>query len=141
MQAENLRHASVLYGLEDPTAEALAGVLQQLGCTVYRLQEGDLPEQCRTLAARIAAEVVFWNGTCPRCAELLAALDKLPQRPAVVMTSRIPETDAWLNALEAGAFDYCGAPFDLEQIQQILDAARLRRRFGDGQRWVRTEAA
>lgn len=141
MQANNLPHASVLYGLDDPTAKALAGVLEQLGCIVYRLEQGDFPEQCRTLAAQIAAEVVFWNGTRPRCTELLTALDRLPQPPALVMASRIPETAAWLDALEGGAFDYCGAPFEQRQIQCILDAARLRCQFGDGKRWPRVGAA
>lgn len=30
----------------------------------------------------------------------------------IVVVSRLPEVSAWLDALDAGAADYCGAPFE-----------------------------
>jgi len=36
---------------------------------------------------------------------------RFPHCPIVVV-SRLPEVSAWLDALDAGAADYCGAPFE-----------------------------
>ena len=38
----------------------------------------------------------------------------------VVVVSRLPEVDAWLNALEEGAADYCAAPFEAIQLSWLL---------------------
>jgi DNA-binding response OmpR family regulator len=45
-----------------------------------------------------------------------------PTLPFVVVT-RIPETGEWLDALEAGATDYCSAPFESRQINWLMEAA------------------
>ncbi len=141
MKANNLPRASVLYGIEGPTADALRGVLEQLGCSVYRLEEGDSPDDCGALAAEMAAEVIFCGEIRPRYQELLRSLDRLPQPPAVVVTSRIPETAAWLDALDEGAFDYCGAPFEPQLIRWILEGARLRCQRSDSARSSAAAAA
>jgi len=36
---------------------------------------------------------------------------RFPRCPIVVV-SRLPEVSAWLDALDGGAADYCGAPFE-----------------------------
>jgi DNA-binding NtrC family response regulator len=36
----------------------------------------------------------------------------------------MPETSEWLDALEAGAFDYCAAPFDSQQFVRLLNTVR-----------------
>jgi hypothetical protein len=48
--------------------------------------------------------------------------DKRPELPVVVV-SRIPEVRGWLDALEAGASDYCGAPFETIQVQWVLESS------------------
>jgi len=50
---------------------------------------------------------------------LKMALRRFPKR-AVVVVSRLPEVRAWLDALEAGAADYCAAPFESIQLNWIL---------------------
>jgi hypothetical protein len=50
---------------------------------------------------------------------LKRALRRFPRR-AVVVVSRLPEVRAWLDALEAGAADYCAAPFESIQLNWIL---------------------
>jgi len=50
---------------------------------------------------------------------LRRALRRFPKR-AVVVVSRLPEVRAWLDALEAGAADYCAAPFESIQLNWIL---------------------
>jgi hypothetical protein len=52
--------------------------------------------------------------------QLELAKAKYPGAPVVVV-SRLPEVDAWLNALEAGAADYCAAPFEPVQMRWLLE--------------------
>lgn len=40
----------------------------------------------------------------------------------VVVVSRNPEAREWIDAMEAGASDYCATPFEAAQIRWILDA-------------------
>ncbi len=39
----------------------------------------------------------------------------------VVVVSRLPEVEGWLDALEDGAADYCAAPFEPVQLRWLLD--------------------
>jgi DNA-binding response OmpR family regulator len=41
----------------------------------------------------------------------------------VVVVSALPEIDKWLDALDAGADDYCAAPFDPRLLQNIVENA------------------
>jgi|WetSurMetagenome_2_1015567.scaffolds.fasta_scaffold739720_2 DNA-binding NtrC family response regulator len=50
---------------------------------------------------------------------LQKALKRFPKLPVVVV-SRLPEVRAWLDALEAGAADYCAAPFESIHLNWIL---------------------
>jgi CheY-like chemotaxis protein len=40
----------------------------------------------------------------------------------VVVVSRLPETDEWLDAMDAGAADYCAAPIERDQLDWILES-------------------
>jgi hypothetical protein len=40
-----------------------------------------------------------------------------------VVVSRLPEVSAWLDALEQGAADYCGAPFERKQVGWVLNSS------------------
>jgi DNA-binding response OmpR family regulator len=78
------------------------------------------------------AQLVFVAGDSANYREtvraLLAARGDLP----VILVNRFPENGRWLDALELGATDYCGAPFEKVQMQWLVEGA-LRR--------VRTAAA
>jgi hypothetical protein len=50
------------------------------------------------------------------------ALSSYPGRPVVVV-SRLPEVSGWLDALEAGAADYCAAPFERLPMRWILETS------------------
>jgi DNA-binding response OmpR family regulator len=68
--------------------------------------------------ARFGADLIF----CPcRVRSLRAMLRQKPDLPIVVV-SRLPETTEWLDAIEAGACDYCAPPFEPRQVQWILDS-------------------
>lgn len=73
------------------------------------------------------ADAVFCSGDCPDYAAVLARIVRdWPGLPVVVVT-RLPETEKWLAALEAGAADYCAAPFERIQVRWIVSAVLAHR--------------
>lgn len=90
----------------------------------------------RTLASELhqivvelsEADIVFAGG---EPAQYLASLARVrverPDLPFVVVT-RLPETSKWLDALEAGATDYCSSPIETRQIQWMMETAVPRHR-------------
>jgi DNA-binding response OmpR family regulator len=69
------------------------------------------------------ADIVFAGGEPPQYLSLLRRVrQERPALPFVVVT-RIPETTQWLDALEAGATDYCSSPFETRQIHWLMEAA------------------
>jgi DNA-binding response OmpR family regulator len=72
------------------------------------------------------ADIVFAGGDGKQYLTLLRGIRQArPGLPFVVVT-RIPETSDWLDALEAGATDYCSAPLGLRQISWLMETV-LRR--------------
>jgi DNA-binding NtrC family response regulator len=55
---------------------------------------------------------------CPRGAVFAEARAVFPNLPIVVV-SRLPDTDEWLEALELGALDYIAAPFETVQMRWL----------------------
>lgn len=101
----------LLLGLDSGLAEELTRVLRHLGHTVTTSAPSEASLDCCN------PDLVFTGSE-----ELQAALSLHPRRP-VIVTSRLPEVTAWLNALEAGAADYCGAPFEATQVRWVLNTA------------------
>ena len=97
--------SAVLFRLDDPLASLLTAGLCLAGCEVA-------PE------AMPGARIVF---CAAESGVLQQALLQFPHVPVVVV-SRLPETDDWLDALEAGATDYCAAPFEPVQLRWLLEA-------------------
>jgi DNA-binding NtrC family response regulator len=68
-------------------------------------------------------EAVFISGDDAQFRWTIAELrEGNPGMPVIVVT-RQPGTARWLDALDAGATDYCGAPFERVQVRWILDSA------------------
>jgi DNA-binding response OmpR family regulator len=42
---------------------------------------------------------------------------------SIVVVSRHPEVSDWLDSIEAGATDYCAAPFETAQMKWILETS------------------
>jgi DNA-binding response OmpR family regulator len=101
----------LLLGLDRSVADELGRVLRQLGQSV-RIA----PKRNGALDAADAELIFAGSG------DLRDALAVSPKRP-VIVTSRLPEVKAWLNALEAGAADYCGAPFEATHVRWLLNSA------------------
>lgn len=73
------------------------------------------------------ASAVFISGDSPGYRETLSVLrENHPDLPVIVVT-RQPETRHWLEALDAGAADYCGAPFEHIQLRWILGSVMAER--------------
>src|SRR5215471_10632843 len=69
------------------------------------------------LADFLDADIVFAGAGDKRYLHLLRGVRQArPALPFIVVT-RIPETAEWLDALEAGATDYCSAPLQSRQIR------------------------
>jgi DNA-binding NtrC family response regulator len=101
----------LLFGLEHEVTAELRPVLNQLGQTV---QES---APAASVLEHTDANVVFAAGD-----SLEAVRHTRPELPVVVVT-RIPEVRGWLDALDAGASDYCGAPFEATQVRWVLDSS------------------
>jgi DNA-binding response OmpR family regulator len=64
------------------------------------------------------ADVIF----CPPDVNQVRKLRSHFPRSSVVVASRLPEVTDWLDSLEAGAADYCAAPFETGQIRWVLES-------------------
>ena len=98
----------VLFDLESALSDELIAAL---------LRTPQVKEVTRPVAGH-QADLVF----CPVSPGSLAQARKLYPGTPVVVVSRLPEVQGWLDALEAGAADYCAAPFETVQISWILKA-------------------
>jgi DNA-binding NtrC family response regulator len=69
------------------------------------------------------ADIIFVSGEGKQYLLLLKKVREVaPALPFVVVTS-VPETSDWLDALEAGATDYCAAPFEPRHLNWLMETA------------------
>ncbi len=98
---------AILYRLDSRLAFELGQELTRCGCVTEQVS-GGVPGQ---------ADIVF----CPSAREVLRQALALFPRTPVVVVSRLPEVEGWLDALEEGATDYCAPPFETIQLRWLLD--------------------
>ena len=100
----------LLFGLETTVAEELSSALRQVGeCVLTAAHDWGVFEQGDfELVFATAIDLTNVQGSCPGV--------------PVVVVSRLPEVSAWLEALERGAADYCGAPFEARQVRWVLNS-------------------
>lgn len=112
---------ALLCGLEHDVAQQLRSVLlgQDIATELCPDVEGAVK-----LVDQSSADVVFCGFTKDLSA-LVDATAASARKIPVVVVSRHPEVNQWLDALEAGAHDYCAAPFDEPQLRWILQSASL----------------
>jgi DNA-binding response OmpR family regulator len=104
-----------LIGVEQTIADQIS---RALGPDRHRIeQKAQNIEACDLMEV----DIVFAGGEPPRYLPLLRWVrEQRPALPFVVVTA-IPDTTAWLDALEAGATDYCSCPFEKRQIQWMME--------------------
>jgi DNA-binding response OmpR family regulator len=106
----------ILFGLESDLADELARILLDDGHEVRMTRSMD------SVPLSDGAHIVFAGGDGPDYRDTVRGLvDRCPETP-VVMVNRVPENSRWLDALELGASDYCGAPFEAVQVRWLIDA-------------------
>jgi len=76
------------------------------------------PAENRALISRLRPGLVFLGGDWRRQRELLNT-----RVPPIVVVSRSAEVSDWLDAIEAGARDYCAPPFERAHVRWILESA------------------
>jgi len=105
----------ILFGLDNDLAEQLRIVLRQQG---HQVQGSDSLE-----ASEIwGADILFAGGDGPDYRQTVTNLTERHPGVPLVLVNRHPENHRWLDALELGAADYCGAPFEARQMSWIIDS-------------------
>lgn len=111
----------ILIGLEQSTAG-------QIGRALSGEHQVEQKPRNSPLSDIVGADIIFAGGEKKQYLPLLNDLrEAKPNMPFVVVT-RIPETSDWLDALEAGATDYCSAPFEPRQMSWLMETALPNRR-------------
>jgi DNA-binding response OmpR family regulator len=111
-----------LIGIEQATA---AQISRALAVERHRIE---LKPQNIGVHDLMDVDIVFAGGEPRQYLSLLRRVrEERPALPFVVVT-RIPETGEWLDALEAGATDYCSSPFETRQIHWLMESALPRHR-------------
>jgi PleD family two-component response regulator len=97
------------------TARAfLAGVDGELGEELRRVL---LSTRCELTEDPKKAQIVFCASKSQAFRDALGRFGQVP----VVVVSRLPDVDGWIDALEAGAADYCASPFEEVQVRWLLE--------------------
>jgi DNA-binding response OmpR family regulator len=112
----------ILVGLEELAAAHISGALAVEHHQIEQRPSGVVVPDV------LDADIVFAGGEPAYYLSLLRLLRAVrPSLPFVVVT-RIPETREWLDALEAGATDYCSSPFESRHLRWLVESAALRQR-------------
>jgi DNA-binding response OmpR family regulator len=112
-----------LIGLEQSTA---AQISRSLAVERHRIEQRPQNIAVHDLKD---VDIVFAGGEPSQYLSLLHRVrEEKPHLPFVVVT-RVPETTEWLNALEAGATDYCSSPFESRQLHWLMESALPRTRM------------
>lgn len=107
----------LMMGLEESIGQQIEKIATQANHSVR------CSPMLRHLEKRPDADLVFVSGDQKDYISTINSIRSYHNAPPVVVVTRLPETDDWLDALEAGAADYCSAPFEAVQIRWILDSA------------------
>lgn len=112
----------VLIGLEQTAAEQIC---RALAVDSHQLQQ----PQAALMQELLDADIVFACGEPARYMSLLRHVREARPTLPFVVVARIPETKEWLDALEAGATDYCSEPIKTRQLRWLMESALPRPRF------------
>ena len=109
-----------LFGLERDLAGQLSLVLRE------QRHEVRVTDSLDEAVRPAGTDIVFSTGDVPNYRELLHALASRGRQLAIVLVNRFPENSRWLDALEMGAADYCGAPFEPVMMRWLVDSVMRR---------------
>jgi DNA-binding response OmpR family regulator len=112
----------ILHELEESLAAQLCQAASEPG---HAFHCAGSTAECLLLAERLHADVVFCSSEPREYQALLDAVKLKGMRLPVVVVSRLPEVSEWLDALDAGATDYCAAPFEHRHMSWLIQSALL----------------
>jgi hypothetical protein len=105
---------AVLFGLSEDLAGDLLKPLAKFCSNIQSVDGGRL-----STVAESPAQIIF----CGADTEVVSDLRRTKPEAPIVVVSRHPEVSGWLDSIEAGASDYCAAPFESAQLQWILETS------------------
>ena len=112
----------IFHELDETLATQLSHAVSQPGRAVHATRS---TSECIAVVEQRCADVVFCSADRREYERLLVALKQRGLQLPVVVVSRIPETSEWLDALDAGATDYCAAPFEPSHLSWLVQSALL----------------
>ena len=102
---------ALLFGLSDDLARELTVPLRSMCCVESTHAHDDVADS--------DAQIIFCGPDTRTVRQLRAARPGAP----IVVVSRHAEVSCWLDSMEAGATDYCAAPFESGQVKWIVDSS------------------
>ncbi len=115
-----MRANILVVGLDEPLAADLCRALRDQRHSV--LSEAFISAaDCLATIERAGADLVFCGTERQQYETIIESLRRSRQNVPVVVVSRLPETGDWLDAMDAGACDYCAAPFEPRLVQRIVE--------------------
>jgi DNA-binding NtrC family response regulator len=119
MQGLTKVHILIL-GLDEVLGAELKNALRE-GNQVVRADEAPAGADCCRVIARLKPDILFCPAA-PSCfRNILEAVKQVRPGLPIVVVSRFPEVTEWLDAIEAGASDYCAPPFVPAHLRWILE--------------------
>jgi DNA-binding NtrC family response regulator len=109
-----------VFGLDDKLVSELTTLLDQLGQTYRKFQKTE-DADCLRIIDLLDPDLIFYAAENGDLTPILSAGQQMRPALPVVVVSRHADVPHWLDALEAGAADYCAAPFDRREIEWILE--------------------
>jgi DNA-binding NtrC family response regulator len=103
---------ALLFGLTEDLAGELFAPLKRCAADVESVSQIDQIGQS-------PANIIFCDANVNLVSELRSAKPEAP----IVVVSRHPEISDWLDSIEAGATDYCAAPFENAQVKWIVESS------------------
>jgi DNA-binding response OmpR family regulator len=104
----------VFSGLDERSAVQLEDLLTFDGHKVRR------EHYLMPMAGFLNADIVFVGGLPRQYLPLLRRLRRVDTSLAVIVVAPDPQTSEWLDALEAGATDYCVPPLNMRQVRSLV---------------------
>jgi DNA-binding response OmpR family regulator len=108
---------ALLVGLNGDLARELGSRLRSCAVKTEAIS-GDRGQVDLQAVTDSLADLIFCDAHGGLVSDLRTAKPSAP----IVVVSRHAEVNHWLDAIEAGATDYCASPFETAQVKWILEA-------------------
>ncbi len=118
-----VKHSALLVHQNSDTLRALKSVLEHQGMHVA--QASSCAQAKRMLGGLDPAELVFTDVNLPdgTWADILAVAEKTPVPVNVIVVARVVDTRFYVEAIEAGAFDFIAPPFGATDLAYVVRSA------------------